>query len=78
MSYIGKFIRTYVPHQVFYRMFSSFVAIWLNCKPNQPAVGNEQCRHEEEDQVSDHVQIFRTAKMRGHGSRHIERDADRC
>src|SRR5215813_2131947 len=52
--------------------------IWLNCKPNQPAVGNEQRRPKEEQQVSGHVPIFRTAKMRGYCPRHIERDSDRC
>src|SRR5579864_4139190 len=40
------------------------VGVWLNCKPDQLAVRNEQCRPKEEHQDSDHGRIFRTAKMR--------------
>lgn len=43
---------------------SSCVAIWLHCKPKP-------------GQVSDHVQILRTAKMRRHCSRHHQRRSDR-
>src|SRR5262249_37408016 len=51
---------------------------WLYGKPNQLAVGDEQRWRKEEHQDSQHGPILRTAKMRGHGSSHVERGADRC
>src|SRR5262249_7521524 len=50
----------------------------LHGKPNQLAVGDEQCRPKEEQQDSDDGPIFRTAKMRGYCPRHVERKSDRC
>jgi hypothetical protein len=49
----------------------------LASKPFEFAVSNEQCRCKEEEQDSGHLQIFRPTKVRGYGSRHVQRDSDR-